>query len=397
MSERTIYLDHAATTPLDPRVLEAMLPYLTEHYGNPSSIHRQGRAALQALDDAREQVALVLGCSRREVIFTGGGSESINLAVKGAALARRAAGAQAHLIVSAIEHHAVLHAGEYLQQQHGFEVTLLPVDEGGLVRPDDLRAALRPDTALVSVMYANNEIGTIQPIAELGAICREAGVPLHTDAVQAAGALPLDVEALKVDYLSLTAHKFYGPKGVGVLYARRGAPLLPQINGGAQERRRRAGTENVAGIVGLAAALTLAEERRPAVTERMRTLRERLIDGVLAAVPDSWLNGDRVQRLPGNANLGFAGIEGESLLLLLDQAGICASSGSACTSGSLEPSHVLLALGLSPAAANASVRFSLGHGVTEADITYVLETLPPLVARLRAVAAQAAEREPIAA
>jgi cysteine desulfurase len=397
MSERTIYLDHAATTPLDPRVLEAMLPYLTEHYGNPSSIHRQGRAALQALDDAREQVALVLGCSRREVIFTGGGSESINLAVKGAALARRAAGAQAHLIVSAIEHHAVLHAGEYLQQQHGFEVTLLPVDEGGLVRPDDLRAALRPDTALVSVMYANNEIGTIQPIAELGAICREAGVPLHTDAVQAAGVLPLDVEALKVDYLSLTAHKFYGPKGVGVLYARRGAPLLPQINGGAQERRRRAGTENVAGIVGLAAALTLAEERRPAVTERMRTLRERLIDGVLAAVPDSWLNGDRVQRLPGNANLGFAGIEGESLLLLLDQAGICASSGSACTSGSLEPSHVLLALGLSPAAANASVRFSLGHGVTEADITYVLETLPPLVARLRAVAAQAAEREPIAA
>ncbi|MGQ9928661.1 MAG: cysteine desulfurase family protein [Chloroflexaceae bacterium] len=397
MSERTIYLDHAATTPLDPRVLEAMLPYLTEHYGNPSSIHRQGRAALQALDDAREQVALVLGCSRREVIFTSGGSESINLAVKGAALARRSAGAQAHLIVSAIEHHAVLHAAKYLQQQHGFEVTLLPVDEGGLVRPDDLRAALRPDTALVSVMYANNEIGTIQPIAELGAICREASVPLHTDAVQAAGMLPLDVEALKVDYLSLTAHKFYGPKGVGVLYARRGAPLLPQINGGAQERRRRAGTENVAGIVGLAVALTLAEERRPTATERIRPLRERLIDGLLAAVPDSWLNGDRLQRLPGNANLGFAGIEGESLLLLLDQAGICASSGSACTSGSLEPSHVLLALGLSPAAANASVRFSLGHGITEADITYVLEILPLLVARLRAVVAQGAEREPVAA
>ncbi|MCX7792683.1 MAG: cysteine desulfurase, partial [Chloroflexaceae bacterium] len=379
MSERTIYLDHAATTPLDPRVLEAMLPYLTEHYGNPSSIHRLGRAALQALDDAREQVALVLGCSRREVIFTGGGSESINLAIKGAALARRAAGARAHLIVSAIEHHAVLHAAEYLHQQHGFEVTLLPVDARGLVRPDDLRAALRPDTALVSVMYANNEIGAIQPIADLGAICREAGVPLHTDAVQAAGALPLDVEALKVDYLSLTAHKFYGPKGVGALYARRGAPLLPQINGGAQERRRRAGTENVAGIVGLAAALTLAEERRPVAAERLRALRERLVDGVLAAVPNSWLNGDRVQRLPGNANLGFAGIEGESLLLLLDQAGICASSGSACTSGSLEPSHVLLALGLSPAAANGSVRFSLGHGITEADITYVLETLPPLV------------------
>ncbi len=397
MSERTVYLDHAATTPLDPRVLEAMLPYFAQQYGNPSSIHQPGRAALQALDDAREQVALVLGCTRRELIFTGGGSESINLAIKGAALARQAAGAGSHLIVSAIEHHAVLHAAEYLERYHGFTLTRLPVDAAGLVHPDALQAALRPDTALVSVMYANNEIGTIQPLAELGAICRAAGVPLHSDAVQAAGVLPLDVEALNVDYLSLTAHKFYGPKGVGLLYARRGAPLLPQINGGAQERRRRAGTENVPGIVGLAAALTLAEERRPTHVARLAILRDRLIDGLLASIPQSWLNGDRARRLPGNANLGFACVEGESVLLLLDQAGICASSGSACTSGSLEPSHVLLALGLAPDAANSSLRFSLGHGVSEADIAYVLELLPPMIAQLRALAPCSPEREALAA
>lgn len=395
MSERIVYLDHAATTPLDPEVLAAMLPYFTQHPGNPSSIHQLGRAALQAVDDAREQVALVLGCARRELIFTGGGSESVNLAIKGVALARRAAGKGNHIITSAIEHHAVLHAAAYLEQ-FGFELTALPVDQHGLVRPDDLRAALRPDTALVSVMYANNEIGTVQPIAELGAICRAAGVPFHTDAVQAAGALPLDVEALNVDLLSLTAHKFYGPKGVGLLYVRRGTPLLPQINGGAQERRRRAGTENVPGIVGLATALTRAEARRPAEAARLRALRDRLIDGLLATIPASWLNGDRERRLPGNANLGFACVEGESLLLLLDQAGICASSGSACTSGSLEPSHVLLALGLDPDAANASLRFSLGHGVHDADIDYVLAALPPMVERLRDVAPCAPARDAVA-
>jgi cysteine desulfurase len=396
MSERTVYLDHAATTPLHPEVLAAMLPFFTQHAGNPSSIHHVGRAALQAVDDAREQVALILGCTRRELIFTGGGSESANLAVKGVALARREAGKGNHLIVSAIEHHAVLHAAEQLQRHFGFALTVLPVDDAGLLRPDDLRAALRPETALVSVMYANNEIGTVQPIAELGAICREAGVPFHTDAVQAPGALPLDVEALNVDLLSLTAHKFYGPKGVGLLYARRGLPMQPQISGGAQERRRRAGTENVPGIVGLAAALARAEARRASEAPRLRALRERLVDGVLARIPQSWLNGDRERRLPGNANLGFACVEGESVLLLLDQAGICASSGSACTSGSLEPSHVLLALGHDAAAANGSLRFSLGHGVTDDDIDYLLATLPAMIERLRAVAPCAPEELPLA-
>jgi cysteine desulfurase len=385
MSDRVIYLDHAATTPLDQRVLTAMLPYLSDQPGNPSSIHQLGRAALQALDDARESVALILGCTRKEIIFTGGGSESNNLALKGVALAQRQRGKGSHIIVSAIEHHAVLHAAEYLEQ-FGFEATLLPVDAAGLVRPDDLRAALRPDTALVSVMYANNEVGTVQPIAELGAICRERGVPFHTDAVQAPGMLPLDVAALNVDLLSLTAHKFYGPKGVGLLYARHGVPLLPQINGGGQERRRRAGTENVPGIVGLAAALTIAEERRPSHTARLRDLRDRLIDGALASIPRSWLNGDRERRLPNNANLGFDCVESESVLLLLDQQGICASSGSACSSGSLEPSHVLTAMGLSHEAANGSVRFSLGQGTGEADIDAVVAALPAMLARLREVA-----------
>jgi len=263
MSDRYIYLDHAATTPVDERVVQAMLPYFTAMPGNPSSIHQAGRAALEALDDARETVAAVLGASRKEIVFTGGGSEADNLAIKGVALAQRRAGKGAHLITSAIEHHAGLHAVEYLES-FGFESTVLPVDADGLVRPDDLRAAIRPDTVLASIMLANNEIGTIQPLAELGAICRERGVPLHTDAVQAAGSLPLNVDALNVDLLTLAAHKFYGPKGVGSLYVRRGTPLLPQINGGGQERRRRSGTENVAGIVGLATALRLAEERRPA-------------------------------------------------------------------------------------------------------------------------------------
>ncbi len=389
MSKRIIYLDHAATTPLDPQILELMLPYFTQQAGNPSSIHQLGRASLQALDDAREQVAMVLGCSRREIIFTGGGSEGANLAVKGAALAQRARGRGAHLVVSTIEHHAVLHAAEYLQTV-GFELTLLPVDAAGMVHPDDLRAALRPDTVLVSVMYANNEVGTIQPIAELGAICREAGVLFHSDAVQAVGMLPLDVEALNVDLLSITAHKFYGPKGVGVLYARRNTPLQPQIHGGGQERRRRAGTENVPAIVGLAAALTKAEARRPTYATRLSALRDQLISGLLERIPQSRLNGDPLHRLPNNANLGFDCVEGESILLLLDQAGICASSGSACTSGSLEPSHVLTAMGLSTEWANGSVRFSLGQSSSEEDVEYLLDLLPAMVDRLRTVAPCAA-------
>ncbi|MGQ9611250.1 cysteine desulfurase family protein [Chloroflexus sp.] len=382
MNSRLIYLDYAATTPLDPRVLEAMMPFLNSMSGNASSIHQVGRAALQALDDAREQVALVLGCQPKEIVFTGGGSESINLAIKGVAMALRDQG-KTHLISSTIEHHAVLHALDYLVEYEGFTVTLLPVDRTGRVQAADLSAAIRPETALVSVMYANNETGVIQPITDLAAICRERGVLFHTDAVQAPGQLPLDVHALGVDLLSLTAHKFYGPQGVGVLYLRRGTPLVPQINGGAQERRRRAGTENIAGIVGLTKALSIAESERTAHATRLRALSERLIDGVLTRIPQSWLNGDRQTRLPGIVNVGFACIETESLLLLLDQRGICASSGSACTSGSLEPSHVLLAIGLSPDEANGSIRFSLGRQTTDEQIDTLLDLLPDLVTQLR--------------
>ncbi len=393
MTDRLIYLDHAATTPVDEQVVAAMLPYFSEQFGNPSSIHRLGRAALEALDDAREVVAAVLGASRKEIIFTGGGSEADNLAIKGVALAQRQAGKGAHLITSAIEHHAVLHAVEYLEEC-GFEATVLPVDADGLVRPDDLRAALRPDTVLVSIMYANNEIGTIEPLAELGAICRERGVPFHTDAVQAAGALPLNVDALNVDLLSLAAHKFYGPKGVGALYLRHGTPLLPQIHGGGQERRRRAGTENVAGIVGLATALRLAEERRASYVAHCAPLRDRLVAGILDRIPNTHLNGHPTQRLPNNANIAFDDVEGESVLLLLDQHGVAASSGSACTSGSLEASHVLTALGLPYERAIGSVRFTVGRSTTAEEIDYVLDILPPLIERLRAVAL--AHREQVA-
>lgn len=384
MAERSIYLDHAATTPVDPQVVAAMLPYFSAHFGNPSSIHRAGRAALEALDDARELFARVLGASRKEIIFTGGGSEADNLAIKGVALAQRQAGKGAHIITSAIEHHAVLHACEYLEA-FGFEVTRLPVDAAGLIGPADLRAALRPDTVLVSLMYANNEIGTIQPLAALGAICRAHGVPLHTDAVQAAGSLSLNVDALQVDLLTLAAHKFYGPKGVGALYVRHGTPLLPQINGGGQERRRRAGTENVAGIVGMAAALRLAEERREAYAAHCAGLRDRLIAGVLAQVPHASLNGDSARRLPNNANIAFEFVEGESVLLLLDQHGIAASSGSACSSGSLEASHVLQALGVPYERAIGSVRFTIGQSTTADDIDFVLATLPDLIEQLRSV------------
>jgi cysteine desulfurase len=385
MADRLIYLDHAATTPLDERVLAAMLPFFVEHFGNPSSIHRPGRAALDALDEARDTVAAVLGASAKEIVFTGGGSEADNLAVKGVALAQRAAGRGAHVITSAIEHHAVLHAVEALQAS-GFEVTLLPVGRDGIVAPDDLRASIRPDTVLVSVMYANNEIGTLQPIAELGTICRERGIPFHTDAVQAAGALPLNVRELNVDLLTISAHKFYGPKGVGALYVRNRTPLLPQINGGGQERRRRAGTENVPGIVGLAAALRQAEAERRQYVAHTAALRDRLVAGVLERVPGASLNGHPTQRLPNNANIAFAGVEGESVLLLLDQQGIAASSGSACTSGSLEASHVLLALGLPPERAIGSIRFTLGRGTTVEEIDYVIDALPPLIERLRSVA-----------
>jgi len=366
--------------------LESGEVFFRQHFGNPSSIYRQGRVALDALDEAREVVATVLGAVRKEIIFTSGGSEADNLAIKGVALAQRQAGKGAHVICSAIEHHAVLHAVEQLGEL-GFEYTLLPVNSDGLVSPADLRAAIRPDTVLVSVMYANNEIGTIQPIAELGAICHEYGVLFHTDAVQAAGVLPLDVNALNVDLLTLSAHKFYGPKGVGVLYVRRGVPLMPLISGGGQERRRRAGTENVAGIVGMATALRLAEEQRAQTVAHCTPLRDRLIAGVLERIPDSSLNGHPTMRLATNVNIAFDGIEGESVLLLLDQHGIAASSGSACTSGALEASHVLLAMGVPHERAIGTVRFTLGKDTTVEEIDTVLEILPSLIEQLRSVSA----------
>jgi cysteine desulfurase len=384
MTQRAVYLDHAATTPLDPRVLEAMLPYFSDRFGNPSSIHRVGRQSLDALDEARDSVAAILGTNAKEIVFTSGGSEADNLAIKGVALAQRQAGRGAHIISCVTEHHAVLHPLEFLAD-FGFEVTLLPVDQDGLVNPADLRTALRSDTVLVSIMYGNNEIGTVQPITELAAICRERGVPFHTDAVQAPGALPLQVRELGVDLMTLAAHKFYGPKGVGVLYVRRGTPLSPQLNGGGQERRRRAGTENVAGIVGLAAALRYAEAERVEQVARITALRDRLWDGIKANVPYVSLNGHASQRLPNNLNVTIDFIEGESILLLLDQHGIAASSGSACSSGSLEASHVLLALGLPSERAIGAVRFSLGTSTTSDDIDYVIDTLPPLVERLRSV------------
>lgn len=384
MAGQFIYLDHAATTPTDPRVVEAMLPFFSEQFGNPSSIYRLGRGSLQALDDARSTVAQILHCSPKEIVWTGGGSEADNLAIKGVALAQRERGKGSHLVTCAIEHHAVLHACEALESL-GFETTVIPVDESGIVAPEQFRAALRPDTVLASIMYANNEIGTIQPIAELGAIAHEHGVLFHTDAVQAGGSLPLDVRELNVDLLTLTAHKFYGPKGTGMLYVRQGTPLKPLIHGGNQERRRRAGTENVPGIVGFSAALQLAEEGRAAYVEHCIALREQLIEGLLARIPYAYVNGDRTMRLPNNVNISFDFVEGESLLMLLDQQGFCASSGSACTSGSLDPSHVLMALGMKSERAVGSVRFTMGQETTAAEIAALLDTLPVIVSRLRKI------------
>ncbi|MBP8252325.1 MAG: cysteine desulfurase NifS [Herpetosiphon sp.] len=384
MNLEPMYLDHAATTPPDPHVVHAMLPYLSESFGNPSSIYRLGRAALDGLDDARETVAAILGAKRKEIVFTSGGSESNNLAIKGVAFAQRDAGRGNHIITSAIEHHAVLHAVEYLEH-FGFDITILPVDNDGIVDPAAVRAAIKPTTTLVTIMAANNEIGTIQPIAEIGAICREHDVLFHTDAVQMVGALPVNVKALNVDLLTLTAHKFYGPKGSGALYVRRGVPLLPQINGGSQERRLRAGTENVAGIVGLATALRIAHEQLEQSIAHNTMLRDRLIDGIMQRIEHVHVNGHRTQRLPNNVNMSFDFIEGESMLLLLDQQNIYASSGSACTSGSLDPSHVLMALGMSPERAHGSLRLTVGRSNTVEQIDRLLEMLPPMVERLRSV------------
>src|SRR5450631_1257739 len=379
MSERTIYLDHAATTALDPRVLDAMIPYLTTEYGNASSIYTLGRHAMQAIDHAREQVADVIHCRPTEIAFVGCGSERDNLAIKGIAYAAQKKGN--HLITSSIEHHAVLHTCQYLERS-GFKTTYLPVDEYGRVDPDAVARAITDQTILVSVMYANNEVGTIEPIAEIGRICRARKIPFHVDAVQAGGALPIDVAALNVDLLSLSAHKFYGPKGMGILYARQGMRILPQLQGGSQERGRRAGTEDVAGIVGTATALTLAQEEMAEVTPRIKALRDRLIEGVLT-VPGSRLTGHPTERLPNNASFCFEGVEGESLLLSLDLLGIAASSGSACTSGSVDPSHVLIAMSLPPEWLRGSLRLTLGKSNTEADVDAILTHLPGIVEKIR--------------
>ena len=375
-----IYLDNAATTAVSQPVMEAMLPYYMQVYGNPSSIHSTGRDAKKAVERARRQVAAALGCGAQEVYFTAGGSESDNWAIKGAAFAHQDKGR--HIITTQIEHHAVLHTCQWLEMQ-GWTVTYLPVDADGFVTAEQVENALRPDTVLVSVMAANNEIGTLEPIAEIGALCRKRGVLCHTDAVQAVGAMPLDVEGLQVDLLSLSAHKFHGPKGVGALYIRKGVKVDSLIHGGAQERGHRAGTENLPGIVGLGKAIELAEENLAENAARMTLLRNRLISGLTAAIPEVRINGSMEKRLPNNVNVSFLGIEGEAVLLRLDLEGIAASSGSACTAGSLDPSHVLTAIGLSRDEAKGSLRLTLGTDTTQADIDEVVAKLPGIVENLR--------------
>ncbi|MCS7220662.1 MAG: cysteine desulfurase [Anaerolineae bacterium] len=386
MQDSLIYMDHSATTPVDSRVVEAMLPYFTERFGNASSLHRLGREASQALDHSRQIVAEILHCRPHEVIFTSCGTESDNLALRGVALAQRARGRGNHLVTTAIEHHAVLHTAEDLRDHYGFDLTIVPVDSDGLVDPQAVARALRDDTVLVSVMYANNEVGTVQPLREIAAITRERGIPLHTDAVQAGAFLPLDVETLGVDLLSLSAHKFYGPKGIGVLYVRSGTPLWPILTGGGHERQRRAGTENIPYIVGLATALQIAQAEREREIVRLMALRDALITGIEARIPDVQLTGHRTQRLPGHASFIVRGVEAEGMLMALDLEGVCASSGSACTSGAQEPSHVLTAMGISRRDAIGHLRLTLGRSNTEADVNRVLELLPGIVERLRALA-----------
>lgn len=376
----TIYTDNAATTKMSDTALAAMLPCLQDNYGNPSSLHSVGQRAAEALQGARETVARCLGCDPKEIIFTSGGSEADNQAIISAARLGALKGKK-HIISTAFEHHAVLHTLKKLEKE-GFEVELLPVGTTGTITPKQVAAAIRPDTALVTIMYANNEIGSILPIAEIGAVCREKGVIFHTDAVQAAGHLPIDVKAQNIDMLSLSGHKFHGPKGSGVLYARKGIPLVNIIEGGAQERGKRAGTENLPAIVGMAAALQEACDHIDENAAKVSALRDKLISG-LSKIPHSALNGDPVHRLPGNVNFCFEGIEGESLLLLLDAKGICASSGSACTSGSLDPSHVLLAIGRPHEVAHGSLRLSLCEWNTEEEVDIILREVPRIVEYLR--------------
>jgi cysteine desulfurase len=377
---KVIYLDHASTTPTDPAVVATMLPWFTEEYGNPSTVYSLGLTAAQAVQNARESIAERLGADPEELYFTSGGTESDDWAILGTAEAQQKKGR--HLITSAVEHHAVLESMEYLEK-HGYEITRIPVDSGGLVDPENVRKALRPNTILVSIMHANNEVGTIQPIADIGKITREAGVLFHVDAVQTAGKQAVDVNELGVDILSVSAHKLYGPKGVGLMYLRKRTRISPLFHGGGQEKGRRAGTHNVPGILGMAKAFELAAERMAADAVREATLRDRLWQGLSDNIEAIYLNGDRVHRLPSNLNVRLDGIEGEAMILMLDMEGICVSSGSACTTGSLEPSHVLLAMGIPAEHAHGSLRITLGRDTTQEDIDHFIKVFPPIVSRLR--------------
>ena len=380
--KRTVYMDHAATTPTRPEVARAMLPYFSERFGNPSSLYALAREAKEAVEEARGRVAAAIGAAPEEVFFTSGGTEADNWAIKGVAAANRKKGD--HIVTSSIEHHAVLHPCRALEKQ-GYRVTYLPVDEFGRVEPASVEEAITDKTILVSVMAANNEIGTVQPVAAISRIARDHGVPFHTDAVQAIGAFPVDVDAMGADLLAISAHKFGGPKGTGALYIRRKTRIGTFMDGGAQERGRRAGTENVPGIVGMGRAIELAVGEMPQKAPRLAAMRDRLIRGILDAVPDTRLNGHPVERLANNVNVAFRYVEGESILLMLDALGIAASTGSACTSASLEPSHVLTACGLPPEHAHGSLRLTLGHRNTEEDVDYVLEVLPGIIGRLREI------------
>lgn len=377
-----IYLDNAATTRVRPEVAAEVLPIMTDVFGNASSVHAFGREAKKALEKARGQVADAIGAKKEEIFFTAGGSESDNWALKGTAHQLKAKGN--HIITTAIEHHAILHTCRTLEKE-GFKVTYLPVDENGLVTAEQVENAITPETILVSIMMANNEIGTIEPIAEIGAVCKKHKVLFHTDAVQAIGHVPVDVKAMNIDMLSMSGHKFYAPKGIGALYIRTGVRIQNFVDGGAQERMRRAGTENLPAIVGMGKAIELMVQEMPEENARLTAMRDRLISGILEKIPDARLNGHPTQRLPGNVNVSIRFIEGEALLLSLDMAGIAGSSGSACTSGSLDPSHVLLAIGLPHEIAHGSLRLTLGRDNTEADVDYVLEKLPQIVERLRAM------------
>ncbi|MCX7748046.1 MAG: cysteine desulfurase NifS [Clostridia bacterium] len=380
MGDKFIYFDHAATTAAKKEVVEAMIPYYSEKYGNASSIYSVGRESKKAIEEARDRVAKALGAQSKEIFFTGSGTEADNWAIKGVAYANKGKGN--HIITTSIEHHAVLHTCHYLESD-GFEVTYLPVDDNGLVTAEQVREAIKPNTILITIMYANNEIGTIQPIAEIGKVAREKGVYFHTDAVQAVGNIPINVNELNVDLLSLSAHKFYGPKGIGALYVKKGTKITSFMHGGAQERGRRASTENVPHIVGLGKAIELAANNMEANNQKLLGLRERTIEEIQKRIPFVKLNGDRHKRLPGNVNFSFEFIEGESLLLMLDMKGIAASSGSACTSGSLDPSHVLLAIGLPHEIAHGSLRVTFGEENTNEDVDYLMEVLPMIVERLR--------------